>query len=61
SPKLWNTSNFAIGSSFSTADIFVASIYKKSCQHGAVRLEDYDKYLNWLSGQEQISASEPKI
>ncbi|MGF1889680.1 glutathione S-transferase N-terminal domain-containing protein [Photobacterium profundum] len=61
SPKLWNTSNFAIGSSFSVADIFVASIYKKSCQHGAVRLEDYDKYLNWLSGQEQVSSSEPKI
>lgn len=61
SPKLWKESNFAIGNSFSAADIFVASIYKKSCQHGAFRQKNYDKYLNWLNGQEQVSASEPKI
>lgn len=61
SPKLWTASNFTVGSSFSVADIFVASIYKKACQHGALRQENYDKYLSWLRGQEHASDSEPKI
>lgn len=60
-PKLWHASNFTIGDSFSAADIFIASIYKKSCQHGAVNQENYDKHLIWLREQDEVSASEPKI
>ncbi|KDM93120.1 glutathione S-transferase family protein [Photobacterium galatheae] len=57
--QLCQTSSFAIGEQFTIADIFVASIYKKALQHGAVASPFYDQHLDWLRQDEQIAAAEP--
>lgn len=47
-PLLWNSSNFAQGDSFTVADIFVASIYRKGLLHGMSHIEAYHGYCDWL-------------
>ncbi|MFN8672462.1 MAG: glutathione S-transferase N-terminal domain-containing protein [Candidatus Sericytochromatia bacterium] len=57
--KLWLKSNFAIGYDFSLADIFIASIYKKSLEHGLENIINFQKHLNFLRKNSKISKSEP--
>ncbi|MGO1298849.1 MAG: glutathione S-transferase family protein [Vibrio sp.] len=52
-------SGFAVGSSFSVADIFVASIYKKALQHGCARNDFYDNHLRNIRANDHVAASEP--
>lgn len=49
-PRLWKRSSFAVGDSFSLADIFVTTIYRKALSHGADRLQEYDSFVNSLVG-----------
>jgi glutathione S-transferase len=48
--RLWKHSAFAVGDTFTLADIFVASIYRKAISHGAGSLPVYDSYIMGLSG-----------
>jgi len=57
--KLWKDSEFAVGNSFSLADIFVVTIYKKALQHGAKPISQFESYLEWLLTVEKIASSEP--
>ena len=57
---LFQESQFAIGLSFSLADIYVASIYKKALQHGSEEYIAFTSHLNWLRTQEAILRAEPK-
>ena len=59
STSICRESEFAIGSDFSVADIFVASIYKKALQHGCVRNDFYDKHLKYILEKESVKTSEP--
>lgn len=52
-------SGFAVGSSFSVADIFVASIYKKALQHGCARNDFYDNHLLNIRANDHVAVSEP--
>ncbi|WP_206538777.1 glutathione S-transferase family protein [Aeromonas finlandensis] len=60
SSTICNESGFAIGNSFSLADIFVASIYKKALQHGGVGNEFYNRHLMYIRKDESVSRSEPQ-
>lgn len=53
-------SKFAVGTHFTIADIFIASIYKKAIAHGAVEIEFYEDHLDYLRSIEAIRLSEPK-
>lgn len=59
--RLCQTSQFSVGTHFSLADIFVASIYKKAQQHGVEPLPFYDKHLIWLRQHSRIALSEPNV
>lgn len=59
-PMLCSESYFAVGKQFSLADIFVASIFKKSLQHGAQGDEFYHAHLQQLRSQPEIRLSEPQ-
>lgn len=58
-PQLCQQSSYAIGECFSLADIFVASIFKKSLQHGAVGDEFYHAHLSYLRAQPEVQRCEP--
>lgn len=58
---LWKKSNYAVGESFSLADIFSAVIYKRALTQGVKGSDwpDYEAYLTFLFAQETIKASAP--
>ncbi|MBY7732473.1 glutathione S-transferase N-terminal domain-containing protein [Vibrio splendidus] len=60
STSICHESGLAVGNSFSVADIFVASIYKKALQHGCVKSDFYDKHLMYVRGNESALVSEPQ-
>ncbi len=47
--RLWKRSSFAVGDSFTLADIFVTSIYRKAISHGVEKIQQYDSYVRALS------------
>ena len=47
--RLWKRSSFAVGDSFTLADIFVASIYRKARSLGEERIQEYETYVLGLS------------
>lgn len=59
SSSLCKQSGYAVGSDFSLADIFVASIYKKALQHGCVENDFYANHLRYIRKNERVVASEP--
>ncbi|MEZ9892487.1 glutathione S-transferase family protein [Vibrio lentus] len=59
SMSICRESGFAVGNSFSVADIFVASIYKKALQHDCVKNDFYDKHLMYVRANESALVSEP--
>lgn len=60
STSICRESEFAVGSDFSVADIFVASIYKKALQHGCARNNFYDNHLMYIRLNESVAVSEPQ-
>nr|WP_319554400.1 glutathione S-transferase N-terminal domain-containing protein [uncultured Vibrio sp.] len=60
STSICRESGFAVGNSFSVADIFVASIYKKALQHGCAGNAFYDKHLMYIRANENVVVSEPQ-
>lgn len=54
-------SGYAIGTDFSLADIFIASIYKKALQHGCIEHDFYNNYLAFIRNNKSVSVSEPRI
>ncbi|MCB5358560.1 glutathione S-transferase family protein [Vibrio lentus] len=60
STSICRESGLAVGNSFSVADIFVASIYKKALQHGCVKSDFYDKHLMYVRANESALVSEPQ-
>ncbi|EKO3509257.1 glutathione S-transferase N-terminal domain-containing protein [Vibrio fluvialis] len=58
--KLCLDSPFAVGETFSLADIFVATIYKKALQHGARPIAFYDCHLAQLREHQRIAHAEPQ-
>lgn len=56
---LWLESPFAIGTKFSTADVFVATMYKKALQLQPASVESFDNHLEYLRANDHIRASEP--
>ncbi|MEZ9157388.1 glutathione S-transferase family protein [Vibrio lentus] len=60
SMSICRESGFAVGNSFSVADIFVASIYKKALQHDCVKSDFYDKHLMYVRANESALVSEPQ-
>ncbi|AKB04433.1 glutathione S-transferase N-terminal domain-containing protein [Vibrio cholerae] len=60
SQTICNESGFIIGRTFSLADIFVASIYKKALQHGYVESEFYNNHLIYIRKNERVAVSEPQ-
>lgn len=60
-PRLWQTSQFAVGTQFTQADIFVSIIYRKALDLGvlATDLPAYEHYWEFLMGHESIRRSCP--
>lgn len=59
--RLWKRSSFAVGDSFTLADIFVASIYRKARSLGEERIQEYETYvlgLSEIAGYDVSSSSE---
>ncbi len=58
---LWRTGQFAVGSEFTMADIFVAIIYRKALDLGvsSSELPEYDAYWTFLMSHEAIRSSCP--
>ncbi|WP_432451903.1 MULTISPECIES: glutathione S-transferase family protein [unclassified Agarivorans] len=59
SATLCNESGYAIGTHFSLADIFVASIYKKALQHACIESEFYNQHLLFIRKNQRVATSEP--
>ncbi|MBF9003152.1 MULTISPECIES: glutathione S-transferase family protein [Vibrio] len=57
--RLCLKSAYAVGGSFSAADIFVASIYKKARYQNKIYLPFYERHLDHLRIHEAIESSEP--
>jgi glutathione S-transferase len=60
-PRLWHESDFAVGTQFSLADIFVAVIYNRALNQGvdSSEFESFQAYLRFLYSDSQISESAP--
>ncbi|WP_102868221.1 glutathione S-transferase family protein [Pseudovibrio exalbescens] len=50
-PMLWRDGHFCCGTSFSAADVFVATIYRKYLQHGGGKLDRFDGHRTHLAEQ----------
>lgn len=59
-PLMCTESGYAVGTHFTAADIFVASIYKKALAHGTTELPFFSEHLQHLRDQPQIAAAEPE-
>ncbi len=58
-PMLCHESQFAVGTHFSLADIFVASIYKKAIAHGAAAVPFYQQHMQHLNAIAKVGSSQP--
>ncbi|MFZ6720685.1 glutathione S-transferase family protein [Undibacterium sp. Ji49W] len=59
--RLWRSSQFAVGTDFTQADIFVSIIYRKAVDLGVpiTDLPQYEKHWQFLMSHEAIRASCP--
>ncbi|MDX5595105.1 glutathione S-transferase family protein [Pseudovibrio sp. SPO723] len=48
-PLLWGNSAFCCGLSFSAADVFVATIYRKYLQHGGAPIDRFESHRTHLA------------
>ncbi|MCH8622127.1 glutathione S-transferase family protein [Undibacterium sp. TS12] len=62
-PRLWRSSQFAVGTQFTQADIFVSIIYRKAVDLGipVSDLPRYEQYWQFLMSQEAIRNSCPVL
>jgi len=60
SSTICKDTGYTIGHGFSLADIFVASIYKKSLQHGGSSNLFYNNHLMYIRRNKEALAAEPK-
>ncbi len=47
-PRLWLSSSYAVGSTFSLADIFVSAMYRKGLALGMPEIANFEMYLSAL-------------
>ncbi|MFZ6640519.1 glutathione S-transferase family protein [Undibacterium sp. TC4M20W] len=59
--RLWRSSQFAVGTQFTMADIFVSIIYRKALDLGVTSSDfpEYDEYWKFLMSDETIRGSCP--
>ncbi|MFZ6778236.1 glutathione S-transferase family protein [Undibacterium sp. Ji83W] len=61
--RLWRSSQFAVGTQFTMADIFVSIIYRKALDLGVSSsdLPEYDQYWQFLMSNEALRSSCPIV